>query len=109
MNGNHALTALGVVAGVLNYMLVMLQNGTPVPQNSRDWVMLGLSGAIAALGALAKGASVGSQPGDPATPSRMMGALEKGEQIPAGEIAKSAEAVHVVEKLAPSDKTPPGM
>jgi hypothetical protein len=96
MNGNHALTALGVVAGILNYMLVVLQNGTPIPQNSRDWIMLGLSATIAALGGLAKAASVGSQPGDPLTPSRIVGAEASGQAVPVDDIAAAAAAVRSV-------------
>src|ERR1041384_4339130 len=96
MNGNHALTALGAVAGILNYMLVVLQNGTPIPQNARDWIMLALSGAIAALGGLAKPSSVGSQPGDPLTPARIAGAEASGQSVPMSDVTASAAAVRAV-------------
>lgn len=106
MNGNHAVTILGVVAAVLNYSLVMLQNGTPIPQNSRDWIMFGLSAALAALGALAKASTVGSQPGDPPTKARIAGALEKGEKVPPEAIVESVAASHTVDILATNDGQP---
>lgn len=98
MNGNTMLTVLGVLAGALVYVQQALQNGTPIPQNAHDWVVLVLGGVIAGIGALAKGASVGSQPGDPPTPSRIVGAITKGEPVKPSEIAASAAALETVQK-----------
>lgn len=104
---NLAVTILGFVAGFLNYMLVPLSTGTPIPQSPHDWVMLALSAAIAMLAAFAKGAGVGSQPGDPPTKARIAGALEAGEKVQPELIVKSVEASHTVDVLASSGPAAP--
>lgn len=95
--GSWRTTLFGGLAAALNYALVVLQNGTVVPQNPHDWAMLGLSAAIAGFSWVAKDSSVGSQPGDPPTPARVVGAAAAGAPLPQAEVAKSAEAVRVVE------------
>lgn len=98
---NWRTTIFGAIAATLNYALVILQNGTPVPQNSRDWVMFALSCAIFAFTWVAKDASVGSQPGDPPTPQRIVGELLSGGEVAPERIAKSVDAVKIVETIAP--------
>lgn len=105
--GNWRTTLFGGIAAALNYALVVLQNGTVVPQNPHDWAMLALSAAIAGFSFVAKDRSVGSQPGDPPTKARIAGALEKGDLVPPEAIVKSVQASHTVDVLASSEPTKP--
>ena len=56
--GNWRTTAIGVVAGVLNYIV---QLGPNLPSTGKEWGVVLLSAVLAALGITAKDASVGSK------------------------------------------------
>lgn len=100
MGGNWRTTLLAAVTAALNYALVIVNNGTAVPQNSHDWLMLGLSAAIVGMGAVMKDAATGSQPGDPPTKARIAGALAQGEAVPSEQIVKAVAVSHEVDTLA---------
>lgn len=105
--GSWRTTVFGAIAAALNYALVMLQNGTPIPQNSHDWVMLGLSCALAGFAFATKDASVGSQPGDPPTKERIAGAALHGETVKVDDVEKTLLAAKVVGEIAASAQLKP--
>lgn len=93
MNGNTVLTILGVSGAVLNQLQIYFANGTPWPLDSAQWTQMAMGILLAAITYLTKAASVGSQPGDPPTPSRVAGAQVAGSPLPKAEVAASATAV----------------
>lgn len=105
--GNWRTTVASIAVAIGLYFQ---QNGVSLPTTAAEWKSAAVSIGIIWWGLVQKDRATGSQPGDPPTPQRILGAIEQGQPVKAEAAAHSVEAIKVTAEVAAvAPPTPSGI